>query len=170
MALTLDLMASTISTKHFNRRPQVKSLIPRIPKGKPKPKIVFNKPRYNGPVYLPKHVYDMLSEEVKKELDECNKEEKATYKPNNNRMAKVHEQDHEDEDPPDNAEPDLNNYYTEDSYPIQDSEIEELIDSNGGYSAKPVFSYHISKHSASSYGSLIDRGANGDLAGADVMF
>ena len=28
--------------------------------------------------------------------------------------------------------------------------------------------YHISKHSASSYGSLVDRGANGGLAGADV--
>ena len=31
-----------------------------------------------------------------------------------------------------------------------------------------VSSYHISKHSASSYGSLVDRGANGGLAGADV--
>ena len=28
--------------------------------------------------------------------------------------------------------------------------------------------YHNSKHSASSYGSLVDRGANGGLAGADV--
>ena len=28
--------------------------------------------------------------------------------------------------------------------------------------------YHISKHSASFYGSLVDRGANGGLAGADV--
>ena len=28
--------------------------------------------------------------------------------------------------------------------------------------------YHISKHSVSSYGSLLDRGANGALVGADV--
>ena len=28
--------------------------------------------------------------------------------------------------------------------------------------------YHISKHSAFSYGSLVDRGVNGGLAGADV--
>ena len=28
--------------------------------------------------------------------------------------------------------------------------------------------YYISKHSASSYGSLVDRGANGGLAAADV--
>ena len=31
-----------------------------------------------------------------------------------------------------------------------------------------AFTYHISKHSASSYGSLVDRGANGSLAGAYV--
>ena len=49
-----------------------------------------------------------------------------------------------------------------------DSDIKDLIDSHGGYSAKMAFSYHISKHSASSYGSLVDRGANGGLAGADV--
>ena len=51
---------------------------------------------------------------------------------------------------------------------MQDSEIEESIDSHGGYSAKMAFSYHISKYSASSSGSLVDRGANGGLAGADV--
>ena len=28
--------------------------------------------------------------------------------------------------------------------------------------------YHVSKHSSSHYGSLIDRGANGGLAGSDV--
>ena len=28
--------------------------------------------------------------------------------------------------------------------------------------------YHISKYSTSTYGSLVDRGANGGLAGADV--
>ena len=31
-----------------------------------------------------------------------------------------------------------------------------------------AFTYHISKNSASSYGSLVDRGANGGLAGPDV--
>ena len=31
-----------------------------------------------------------------------------------------------------------------------------------------AYTYHISKHSASSYGSLVDRQANGGLAGADV--
>ena len=64
-APTLD----PINTTNFNRNPQVKFLIPRTPKGKPKPKVASSKPRNNGPVYLPKHIFDMLSEEVKKELD-----------------------------------------------------------------------------------------------------
>ena len=51
---------------------------------------------------------------------------------------------------------------------MQDSDIEELIKSHGNYSAKMAFTYHISKHSASSHGSLVDRGANGCLAGAAV--
>ena len=70
----------------------------------------------------------MLSEEVKKELDKYNKEKKANYQPNSNRMAKVHKHNHGDEEPPEMPEPDLDNSYTEDSYPMQDSDIEELID------------------------------------------
>ena len=71
----------------FNRDPQSKSFIPRTPKGKPKSKPVSHKPRYIGPVYLPKHIYDMLSDEVKKELDKCNNQKKANYQPHSNRMA-----------------------------------------------------------------------------------
>ena len=88
-----------INTTNFNRNPQVKPFIPRTPKGEPKPKVTSNKSRYNGQAYLPKHIYDMLSEEVKEELDQCNKEKKANYQLNSNRMAKVHEQSHGDEDP-----------------------------------------------------------------------
>ena len=51
---------------------------------------------------------------------------------------------------------------------MQDPDIEELIDSHGGYSVKMAFSYHNSEHSASSPGSLVDMGANGGLAGVDV--
>ena len=77
-------------------------------------------------------------------------------------MAKVHEQDH------DNPEPDLENHHSDDSYPMQDSDIEDLLETHGHYSAKMASAYHISKHSASSYGSLVDRGVNGGLAGAGV--
>ena len=36
------------------------------------------------------------------------------------------------------------------------------------YSIHKTHIYHVSKHSSSHYGSLIDRGANGGLAGSDV--
>ena len=110
----------------------------------------------------------MLSDDVKKALDKYNQEKKAQYKPTHPRLAKVHEQDHNEADHPDNPEPDLENHLPDDSYPIQDSDIEDLLETHGHYSAKIASSYHISKHSASSYGSLVDGGANGGLAGADV--
>ena len=79
---------------NFNRTPHVKSLIPRTPPGKPiSYKFLSLKPRCNGPVYLPKHIYNMLNDDVKKELDKCNQEIKDQYKPTHPRMGKVHEQD-----------------------------------------------------------------------------
>ena len=83
-------------------------------------------------------------------------------------MAKVHEQDHDEADHPDIPEPDLESHLPDDSYPIQDSDIADLLKTHGHYSAKLASTYHISKHSASSYGSIVDRGVNGGLAGADV--
>ena len=63
-----------IHNTNFNRTPYVKSLIPRSPPGKPKTnKAVPPKPRYHGPVYLPKHIYNMLSDDVRKELDKYNR-------------------------------------------------------------------------------------------------
>ena len=49
---------------------------------------------------------------------------------------------------------------------MKDSNIEDLLETHGHYSAAST--YHISKHSPSSYGSLVDRGANGGLAGTDL--
>ena len=50
---------------------------------------------------------------------------------------------------------------------MQDSDIEDLLEIHGHYLPKMASTYHISKHSASSHGSLVDSGANGGLAGAD---
>ena len=83
-------------------------------------------------------------------------------------MAKVDEQDHDEADHPAHPEPDLANHLPDDSYPMQDSDIEDLLETQGHYSAKMASTYHISKHSASSYGSLVDRGANGGIAGVHV--
>ena len=44
----------------------------------------------------------------------------------------------------------------------------QILDAHGHYSAKLASTYHSSRHSAASYGSLVDRGANGGLAGADA--
>ena len=122
-----------INMINSKRSPHAKPLITRKPNEKfkfPKPK-----PRYNGPVYLPKHIYHRLNEDVKKALDQYNQEKKAQYKPNHSRMAKVHEQDSEGaEDEHDHPEPDLDNHLQEDSYPMQDSDIEELLEYHTPYS------------------------------------
>ena len=83
-------------------------------------------------------------------------------------MANIHEEDHDEANHPDNPQPNLENHLPVDSYPMQDTDIEDLLEIHGHYSAKIASTYHISKHSASSYGSLVDRGANGGLAVADV--
>ena len=73
-------------------------------------------------------------------------------------IAIVHEQDHEEvDDSPDHPEPDLANHFHEESYPIQDSDIEDLLETYTPYTVNTVSTYHMSKHSASSYGSLLDR-------------
>ena len=79
-----------IHNTNLERPPHVKSLIPRKPNEKFKSS--NPKPRYNGPLYLPKHIYHMLSEDVKKALDKYNQEKNVQYKPNHTGMAKVHEQ------------------------------------------------------------------------------
>ena len=56
-----------IQNINLKRPPHVKSLIPRKPNPKFKPS--HSKPKYDGPVYLPKHIYLMLNEGVKKALD-----------------------------------------------------------------------------------------------------
>ena len=158
-----------VDNTNFKRTSCVKSLIPRRSPGKSKSnKAVPPKPRYNGPVYLPEHIYNMLSEDIKKELDKYNKGKNAQYKSTHPSMAMVHEQEHDEAENADNPEPDLENHFPDDSYPMQDSDIEDLWDTHGHYSAKMASPHHISKQSASSYGSLVDRGVNGGLAGADV--
>ena len=109
----------------------------------------------------------MLSEDIKKELDNYYQEKKAQYKPNHSRMAKVHEKEHE-EAHPGQPEPDLENHFQEESYPMQDCDIEDPLENHTPHSVNKASTYDISKHSASSHLSLVDRGAKGGLAGADV--
>ena len=122
-----------VHNTNFKRTPQVKSFILRKHPGKSKPhKTMPPKRRYNGPVYLPKHIYSMLSEDIKKELHKYNQDKKAQYKPNHFRMAIVHEQEHEEvDDSPAHPEPDLD--FHAESSPMQDSEIEDLLKTHTPY-------------------------------------
>ena len=99
----------------------------------------------------------MLSEAIEKELDKYNQEKKAQYKPTSPRMAIVHDQDNKELDSSDNPEPDLEVHFHEYSYPVQDTDIEDLQETHDQISANMVSTYHISKHSPSCYGSLVDR-------------
>ena len=154
-------------TTTSTRPPHTKKLNPRKPHDKFKS--CNPKPRYNGTVYLPTHIFHMLNEDVKKVLDQYNQDKTVQYKPNHTQMAKVHKQDTEgSEEEHNHPEPDLDNHLQEVIYPMQDPDIEELMEHHSPYSVNMASTYHMSKHSASSYGSLVDRGANGGIAGADV--
>ena len=66
-----------VHNTNLKRISHVKSLIPRTYPGKPKAnKTIPPKPMYNGPIYLPKHIYNMLREDIKKELDKYNLEKR----------------------------------------------------------------------------------------------
>ena len=67
------------------------------------------------------------------------------------------------------ADPDLGNTEPCEAFTLDDSTLEHLMDAySPSYSVNTTHIYHVSKHSSSHYGSLIDRGANGGLDGSDV--
>ena len=75
-----------------------------------------------------------------------------------------------DPTPPDStAYPDLDNTEPCEDFTVDDSTLEHIMDTySPSYSINKTHIYHVSKHSSSHYGSLIDRGANGGLVGSDV--
>ena len=67
------------------------------------------------------------------------------------------------------ANPDLDNTEPCEAFTFDDSTLEHIMDTySPSYSINKAHIYHVSKHSSSHYGYLIDRGANGGLAGSDV--
>ena len=67
------------------------------------------------------------------------------------------------------ANPDLDNTEPCEAFTFDESTLEHIMDMYfPSYSINKTQIYHVSKHSSSHYGSLIDRGANGGLAGSDV--
>ncbi len=135
-----------------------------------------SEPRYKGPIYLPSHIFRLMNKEALMALKAYNEEARSKYK--QERGVHVHETTSPDDDsPPDtppeehlatdvpDIEPDLENSEASNAFPIDDNVLETLINQ---YSVNMTKHYHVSKHSSSTYGSLVDRGANGGLAGADV--
>ena len=67
------------------------------------------------------------------------------------------------------ADHDLDNIEPCEAFTFDDSTLEHIMDTYSlSYSINKIHIYHVSKHSSSHYGSLINRGANGGLAGSDV--
>ena len=75
-----------------------------------------------------------------------------------------------DPTPPDSpVDPDLDNTEPCEAFTFDDSTLEHLMDAySPSYSVNKIHICHVSEHSSSDYGSLIDRRANGGLAGSDV--
>ena len=75
-----------------------------------------------------------------------------------------------DPTPPDyRADYDLDNTEPCAAFTFDDSTLEHIMDTySPSYSINKTHIYHVSKHSSSHFGSRIDRGANGGLAGSDV--
>ena len=146
-------MISTTSIIPTSVGAHAKSIIPRTSPRKPKSnKAIPPKPRYNGPVYLPKHVATclvMMSRRNKISTTKKRRLNTSLHIPGWPRsMSKI-----------------MMRLTTQiilslslriisqnDSYPMQDSDIEDLLATHGHYTAKMTSTYHISKHSASSYG------------------
>ena len=114
-----------------------------------------------------------------KELKKHNATTSSTPPPK--RAVNTHDTDtHQDHPPMDTptgdptppystADPDLDNTEPCEDFTFDDSTLEHIMDTySPSYSINKTHIYHVSKHSSSDYGSLIDRGANGGLAGSDV--
>ena len=151
--------------------------------------------RYDGPIFLPPQIYKLLSQDAMKALKAYNTEAINRFHQRKVHNTKIVETP-QDEPPgppvPKNDLPDL----PESDLDIPDDPIldfvnsqshssEDLDQAHQAYQAYQVpcpqdstmtpersinhqFTYHIAQASQAKHGSLVDRGANGGLAGSDV--
>ena len=167
-----------VCTTNLNRPPSAFTITPRkpipsSPTGRPNPR------RSPGPIFLPANINKLLSDVAIKELKKHIATTISTPPPK--RAVNTHDTDPHpehpqtdtptgDPNPPDSpADPDLDNTEPCKAFTFDDSTLENIMDTySPSYSINKTHIYHVSKHSSSLYGSLIDRGANGGLAGFDV--
>ena len=167
-----------VHTTNLNRPPNVSALTPRKPT--PAPPTGRPTPRWSpGPIFLPANIYKLLSDVAIKELKKHNATTRSTPPPK--RAVNTHDTDPHHEPPPTDtptgdpnpsdapADPDLDNTEPCEAFTFHDSTLEHIMDTySPSYSINISHIYHVSQHSSSHYVSLIDRGANGGLAGSDV--
>ena len=167
-----------VHTTNLNRPTPVSTFTPRKPTpspptGRPNPR------RSPGPIFLPANIYKLLSDVAIKELKKHNATTRSTPPPK--RAVNTHDRDPHPEYPPTDTptgdpttpdsteDPDLDNTEPREAFTFGDSTLEHIMDTYSPSDSihKPHI-YHVSNHSSSHYGSLIDRGVNGGLAGSDV--
>ena len=175
-------------------------LQPRLPKPNQSPETFPNKEtkqRWTGPIYLPAHVYKLLSQEVKDALQKYNAEAIQKFKSTRNLheinfLHDLHEntQDNSTTSNQDDQSPDY-----QESHPDQDLEppmddlldfinsqhhsddqLDQVLQTYQTYteSQSPTrqvnahITYHVAQANQAMHQSFVDRGANGGLAGSDV--
>ena len=165
-------------TTNLTRPPNVSTITPRKPTTAPPPGRPIPR-RSPGPIFLPANIYKLMSDVAIKELKKYHATTRSTPTPK--RAVNSHDTDLHPEHPPSEtptgdptppastADPDLDNTETCEAFTFDDSTLEHIMDTySPSYSVNETHINHVSKHSFSHYGSLIDRGANGGLAGSDV--
>ena len=156
-----------------------------------------NKPirRYDGPIFLPPQIYKLLSQDAMKALKAYSTEAINRFhqkKVHNTETVETPQNDLPEPPVPENDPPDL----PESDLDIPDDPILDFVNSQchssedldqalQAYQAYQVpcpqdstmipertinhhFTYHVAQASQAKHGSLVDRGANGGLAGLDV--
>ena len=151
--------------------------------------------RYDGPIFLPPQIYKLLSQDAMKALKAYNTEAINRFhqrKVHNTEIVETPQNDPPGPPVPENDLPDL----PESDLDIPDDPILDFVNSQchssedldqalQAYQAYKVpcpqdstmipartinnhFTYHVAHASQAKHGSLVDRGANGGLAGSDV--
>ena len=151
--------------------------------------------RYDGPIFLPPQIYRLLSEDALKALKAYNTEAISRFhkrKVHNTESVEEHQDDPpgppvSENDLPDLPESDLNipddpilDFVNSQCHSSED--LDQALQTYQAYqipcpqdssmtperSINHHFTYHIAQASQAKHGSLVDRGANGGLAGSDV--
>ena len=151
--------------------------------------------RYNGPIFLPPQIYKLLSQDAMKAVKAYNTEAINRFhqrKVHNTEIVETPQNDPPGPPVPENDLPDLPESDLDiPNNPILDfansqchssEDLDQALQAYQAYQVpcpqdstmtpertiNPHFTYHVAKASQAKHGSLVDRGANGGLAGSDV--